>query len=78
MMPATGGSTPSRSRAARTITIPGTEFYVDLGLKSDLFSVNSTSGGVLSITGQGWGHGIGMGQYGAVGYAIGQDNGEGN
>jgi SpoIID/LytB domain protein len=64
--------------SAQTITIPGTEFYVDLGLKSDLFTVTSTSGGVLSITGQGWGHGIGMGQYGALGYAIGQDNNEGN
>ena len=63
---------------ATTITIPGTEFYVDLGLNSDLFDVTSTSGGVLSITGQGWGHGIGMGQWGALGYAIGQDNGEGN
>jgi peptidoglycan hydrolase-like amidase len=64
--------------SAQTITIPGTEFYVDLGLKSDLFTVTSTSGGVLSITGQGWGHGIGMGQYGALGYAIGQDDNEGN
>jgi SpoIID/LytB domain protein len=64
--------------SAQTITIPGTEFYVDLGLNSDLFTVNSTSGGVLSITGQGWGHGIGMGQYGALGYAIGADNGDGN
>ena len=64
--------------SAQTITIPGTEFYVDLGLKSDLFTVNSTNGGALSITGQGWGHGIGMGQCGALGYAIGQDNGDGN
>ncbi len=32
----------------------------------------------MNITGQGWGHGIGMGQYGALGYAIGQDNGDGN
>ena len=32
----------------------------------------------VSIIGQGWGHGIGMGQWGALGYAIGQDNGEGN
>jgi SpoIID/LytB domain protein len=60
------------------VTVPGTEFYVDLGLKSDLFTVNSTSGGSLSITGQGWGHGIGMGQWGALGYAIGQDHGDGN
>ena len=57
--------------SAQTITIPGTEFYVDLGLKSDLFTVTSTNGGALSIIGQGWGHGIGMGQWGALGYAIG-------
>ena len=38
--PRTGGWTPSRSTEPRgRITIPGTEFYVDLGLKSDLFSV---------------------------------------
>ena len=30
------------------------------------------------ITGHGWGHGIGMGQWGALGYAIGADNGDGN
>jgi len=64
--------------SAQTITIPGTEFYVDLGLNSDLFTVTSTSGGTVSLTGQGWGHGIGMGQWGALGYAIGQDNGQGN
>jgi SpoIID/LytB domain protein len=64
--------------SAQTITIPGTEFYVDLGLKSDLFSVTSTSGGTVAIEGQGWGHGIGMGQWGALGYAIGADNGDGN
>jgi SpoIID/LytB domain protein len=61
-----------------SITIPGTEFYVDLGLKSDLFSVTSTDGANAAISGQGWGHGIGMGQWGALGYAIGQDNGDGN
>jgi peptidoglycan hydrolase-like amidase len=64
--------------SAETITVPGTEFYVDLGLNSDLFTVTSTSGGSVSITGQGWGHGIGMGQWGALGYAIGQDHGDGN
>ncbi len=61
-----------------SITIPGTEFYVDLGLKSDLFTVTSTDGTYAYISGQGWGHGIGMGQWGALGYAIGQDNGDGN
>ena len=40
--------------------------------------LTSTSGGAVSITGHGWGHGIGMGQWGALGYAIGQDNGDGN
>lgn len=58
-------------------TIPGTEFYVDLGLKSDLMTIDAVPG-QLNITGQGWGHGIGMGQWGALGYAIGQDNGNGN
>ena len=60
------------------LTIPGTEFYVDLSLNSDLFSVTSTNGSDATIIGQGWGHGIGMGQWGALGYAIGQDNGDGN
>jgi len=59
-------------------TIPGTEFYVDLGLKSDLFTVTSTDGTNAYVSGQGWGHGIGMGQWGALGDAIGQDNGDGN
>ncbi len=63
---------------SQDITIPGTEFYVDLGLNSDLFSVTSTNGSSVSIIGQGWGHGIGMGQWGALGYAIGQDHGDGN
>jgi peptidoglycan hydrolase-like amidase len=63
------------------LTIPGTEFYTDLlsqGVLSDLFTVTSNGGGEVNITGQGWGHGIGMGQYGALGYATGQDNGDGN
>ena len=59
------------------ITIPGTEFSGKLGLLSDLFTA-SQSGGTVNVTGQGWGHGIGMGQWGALGYAIGQDNGQGN
>ena len=66
------------SGTTQTITIPGTEFYVDLNLKSDLFTVTAVSGGTVSIAGQGWGHGIGMGQWGALGYAIGQDHGDGN
>ncbi len=61
-----------------SITMPGTEFYTDLGINSDLFTVTSTNGSTVAITGQGWGHGIGMGQWGALGYAIGQDHGDGN
>ena len=64
--------------SAGSITIPGTEFYTALGLNSDLFSVTGINGSSVSVIGQGWGHGIGMGQWGALGYAIGQDNGEGN
>ena len=62
---------------AQNITIPGTEFSGKLGLLSDLFTA-AQSGSTVNITGQGWGHGIGMGQWGALGYAIGQDQGEGN
>ncbi len=61
-----------------SVTMPGTEFYTDLGLNSDLFSITAINGSSVSIEGQGWGHGIGMGQWGALGYAIGQDNGDGN
>src|SRR5258708_1180324 len=68
---------PSRSAPPPAITIPGTEFSGKLGFLSDLFTA-SQSGSTVSITGQGWGHGIGMGQWGALGYAIGQDHGEGN
>ncbi len=76
---ASGGWTPSPStERPRSITIPGTEFSGNLGFHSDLFTVTSQSGSTVSITGQGWGHGIGMGQWGALGYAIGQDNGDGN
>jgi SpoIID/LytB domain protein len=32
----------------------------------------------VTISGHGYGHGMGMGQWGALGYAIGQDNGDGN
>ena len=63
---------------SQSVTMPGTEFYDDLGLNSDLFSITGINGSSVSIEGQGWGHGIGMGQWGALGYATGQDNGEGN
>jgi hypothetical protein len=62
---------------AQDLTIPGTEFSGRLGFLSDLFAA-AQSGSTVNITGQGWGHGIGMGQWGALGYAIGQDHGAGN
>jgi peptidoglycan hydrolase-like amidase len=32
----------------------------------------------VNLIGHGWGHGIGMGQWGSLGYAVGQDGGAGN
>jgi peptidoglycan hydrolase-like amidase len=58
--------------------VSGAAFYTTLGVKSDLFNVNSINGSTVSLTTQGYGHGIGMGQYGALGYAIGADHGDGN
>jgi SpoIID/LytB domain protein len=65
---------------SQDITIPGTEFYTDLlsTVLSDLFTITASAASGLNITGQGWGHGIGMGQWGALGYAVGQDHGDGN
>jgi hypothetical protein len=63
---------------AGNYTVSGAAFYTTLGIRSDLFNVNSINGTTVSITTQGYGHGIGMGQYGALGYAIGQDHGNGN
>ncbi|HEX3947062.1 MAG TPA: SpoIID/LytB domain-containing protein, partial [Acidimicrobiales bacterium] len=61
-----------------TASVSGPGFADDLGLKSDFFTVTSISGGTVNVQGHGWGHGIGLGQWGALGYAIGQDNGQGN
>ncbi|MGH9108348.1 MAG: SpoIID/LytB domain-containing protein [Acidimicrobiales bacterium] len=47
-------------------------------LQSNWFTVTSESSQSLQVTGHGWGHGIGMGQWGALGYALGQDGGQGN
>lgn len=53
-------------------------FTVALTLKSNYFTITSQPGQALHVTGHGWGHGIGMGQWGAFGYAVGTDNGQGN
>ena len=77
--PATGGWTPSRFEGQRRRSpFPAPSSTSTSRLNSDLFTVTSVSGGTVSIAGQGWGHGIGMGQWGALGYAIGQDHGDGN
>jgi peptidoglycan hydrolase-like amidase len=60
-----------------TVSEPGAGFTDHLGLKSDFFQVASQSAAGVTFNGHGWGHGIGMGQWGALGYAIGQDNGQG-
>jgi SpoIID/LytB domain protein len=61
-----------------TVDVTGAEFASDLGLLSDFFTVTSIGSGVVNLAGHGYGHGIGMGQWGALGYAIGQDTGQGN
>jgi len=48
------------------------------GVQSDWFSITPVSDGSATLHGHGWGPGIGMGQWGALGYAIGTDAGEGN
>jgi SpoIID/LytB domain protein len=58
--------------------VPAYTFTVALTLKSNYFTITSQPGQALHITGHGWGHGIGMGQWGAFGYAVGTDNGQGN
>ncbi len=64
--------------SASTVTTTGAQFADDLGLKSSWFTITAFSPAGVTLTGHGWGHGIGMGQWGALGYAIGQDNGDGN
>jgi len=58
-------------------TISGAEFASALTLLSDWFNPVSETATELRLTGHGWGHGIGMGQWGALGYAIGTDGGHG-
>ena len=58
-------------------SVTGPEFADDLGLLSDFFHVTAATGSGVTLAGHGWGHGIGMGQWGALGYSIGQDTGQG-
>ena len=59
-------------------SVPATTFVGDLGLKSTYFTIVQSAGQPLTVTGHGWGEGIGMGQWGAFGYAVGTDHGQGN
>ncbi len=58
-------------------TVSGAEFASALTLFSDWFNPVSETATAIRLTGHGWGHGIGMGQWGALGYAIGTDGGRG-
>ena len=59
-------------------TVSAATFVTTFGLKSNYFTITQAAGQPLSVSGHGWGHGIGMGQWGAFGYAVGTDNGQGN
>ncbi|HUA96068.1 MAG TPA: SpoIID/LytB domain-containing protein [Acidimicrobiales bacterium] len=64
-----------------SVTLTAAQFVAatsGTGVQSNWFSNPVVSGGAATLQGHGWGHGIGMGQWGALGYAIGQDNGQGN
>ncbi len=63
---------------ATSQTVPASTFVNDLGLKSTYFTVTQVAGQPLTVSGHGWGGGVGMGQWGAFGYAVGKDNGQGN
>src|SRR3984957_13223994 len=41
-------------------------------------SAATTTSTTVELVGHGYGHGIGMGQWGSLGYALGDDDGEGN
>ncbi len=58
--------------------VPAYTFVGDLGLKSDFFAITSGPAQPLTISGHGWGPGVGMGQWGALGYAVGTDRGQGS
>ncbi len=45
--------------------ITGPQFRFALGLNSTLFSLTATPDGSFQIVGRGWGHGVGMSQWGA-------------
>ncbi|MGH8980061.1 MAG: SpoIID/LytB domain-containing protein [Acidimicrobiales bacterium] len=59
-------------------TVAAGTFRSALTLKSDYFTITSSAGQPLALSGHGWGNGLGMGQWSALGYAIGADNGQGN
>ncbi len=62
--------------AAVTLLIPATLALVVLG--TPVAPAGAYPYADVSFVGHGWGHGIGMGQWGSLGYALNQDNGQGN
>jgi stage II sporulation protein D len=58
------------SHAGGESRLPGTKFRVALGLKSTAFEVaTGADSATLVVTGRGWGHGVGLCQWGARGAA---------
>ena len=51
------------------VTVKGSELRALLGLRSSNFSV-SFAGGIYTFTTKGYGHGVGMSQYGARALAL--------
>ncbi len=55
-----------RLKSGKTVSIPAPQVRLALGLRSTLFQVESKGDGSGTVfQGRGWGHGVGMAQYGA-------------
>jgi stage II sporulation protein D len=55
--------------AGGSVTIPSARFRFAAGMRSTAFSLTGNSQGVLQFSGEGWGHGVGLCQVGAKGFA---------
>jgi stage II sporulation protein D len=53
----------------KTVTLDGDEVQWDIGLNSTWFDLVFIPGGVVAC-GRGWGHGLGMSQYGSKAMAV--------
>ncbi|MDF1665068.1 MAG: SpoIID/LytB domain-containing protein [Planctomycetota bacterium] len=55
--------------AGGSLTIPAAKFRFAVGMRSTAFSLTKNSGGQVEFEGEGWGHGVGLCQVGAKGFA---------